>query len=309
MNEKSKDLPLSQVPELDEGHIILEPLSKHTAPALGLALTRLDEKYEDDVVFSVFPSDFIVRNVGEFYYTYDTAVEAVCKNDVMATIGVVPDTPSQHYGYIQFTDDYDDIRNNGITYTSFEKGIRKALVFAEKPDIKTAERFILSGEFLVNVGILIARKDTLWKAFEKDLNYHYEQFHKLQSIVDTETFDVALKNLYMTFNKTSIDYALLEHSDNIFVVKGTFFWSDVYDWSELYNISMKDALDNVQIGNIISIDCENTLVLSGDKTIALLGVEDIVVVNTEKATLVCKRSEAYRIDEITNELKRKRMQI
>jgi len=308
INEKYKSLALEQVPSLKSEQIITEPLARHTAPAVGLALFLLDKQYADDTVVCIFPSDQYIKNYEEFRYSLDVACNAANDLNGLITIGIEPVRPETHYGYIQYSENENytiDDNNEKISKELFRGGLRKSINFAEKPDKSTAQRFIYSGDFVWNSGILVARKDVLLNAYEKFLNYHYEQFRHLQSFIGTDNFAEELERLYKTLNKVSIDYGILENAPNVFVVKSTFSWTDLNNWDELHRISLKDASNNVLMGNIISLDSKNTLAISEDKLVALLGLEDVIVINTKDAILLCKKDETYRIDELVDFIKKK----
>jgi len=308
INEKYKSLALEQVPSLKSEQIITEPLTRHTAPAVGLALFLLDKQYADDTVVCIFPSDQYIKNYEEFRYSLDVACNAANDLNGLITIGIEPVRPETHYGYIQYSENENytiDDNNEKISKELFRGGLRKSINFAEKPDKSTAQRFIYSGDFVWNSGILVARKDVLLNAYEKFLNYHYEQFRHLQSFIGTDNFAEELERLYKTLNKVSIDYGILENAPNVFVVKSTFSWTDLNNWDELHRISLKDASNNVLMGNIISLDSKNTLAISEDKLVALLGLEDVIVINTKDAILLCKKDETYRIDELVDFIKKK----
>ncbi|MDR0927728.1 MAG: hypothetical protein LBO69_08190 [Ignavibacteria bacterium] len=309
INEKYKHLAMEQIPELNERSIITEPLSRHTAPGVGLAMALLDSKYSDDCVFCIFPCDQVVRNMQEFDDAVSIACKAAHQLRGLITIGVPPTRPEINYGYIQYCEDVNDPANTNVSHLLYTGGLRKSINFAEKPDITTAERFIQSGDFVWNSGILVARKDVLFEMFEKYLNYHYEQFRYLQQMIGSTIYKEELLRLYKTFNKISLDYGILENAENVYVVKADFTWSDLNDWKELYNISLKDALDNVFSGNIVSLDTKNSLAISEDKLLAIVGMDDVVVVNTDKAILVCKKDDAYRIPSLIDQMKKRNIPV
>ena len=312
INKKYKLLTLEQSPQLKPEQIIAEPFARHTAPAVGLALALLDKQYSADTVFCVFPSDQYIKNFDEFHFSLDIACKAANDLKGLITIGIEPTRPETHYGYIQYSEDENFIpvdnnsnKNTTIPKELFRGGLRKSINFAEKPDKNTAQRFIYSGDFVWNSGILIARKDVLFNVYEKFLNYHYEQFRHLQNFIGTEIFEEELDKMYKTFNKVSIDYGVLENAENVFVVKSTFTWTDLNDWDELHRVSLKDASNNVLLGNVISLDSKDTLAISEDKLVAILGLEDIIVINTENAILLCKKNESHRVEEFVEFLKKK----
>ena len=300
INNKFKELAIEQTNLIDEKNIFVEPLSMQTAPALGLALAHIDNYYNDDTIVCVFPTDQIIKNVEEYYYAINNASETAANLNALVTIGIKADKPITDFGYIQFADAKDDKKNIAIPSELFEKGIRKSINFAEKPDSETAQRFINSGDFIWNSGMLIATKKVLQSTYQKHLSYYYEKFQEIKKIFHKNHYYLELENLYQTFNKISIDNGILENAENVYVAKASFFWDDINSWEKFHMIEMKDAMDNVLQGNVIAVDTTNSLAISKDKLIAIMGLDDIVAVNTEKAILICKKSESNKIDKLVN---------
>jgi mannose-1-phosphate guanylyltransferase len=303
INKKLKDLTISQTNLINENNIFVEPLSRQTAPALGLALTHIDEQYDDDAIICVFPSDQLIKNTEEYYFAINNACETAANLDALVTIGIKPDRPVTEFGYIQFADSKSDKRNCKISDELFNNGVRKSINFAEKPDLETAQRFINSGDFVWNSGILIAKKDVLKMTYQRFLHYHYEKFQDIKKSFGAADYLDELENLYKTFNRVSIDYGILENAENIYVVKGSFFWDDVNSWEEIHRVEMKDALDNVMKGNVVAINTTNSFAISNDKLVAIMGLDDVVIVNTDRAILVCKKSETDKIDQLVDFIK------
>lgn len=300
INKKFKELALSQTNLIKEENVFLEPLSKQTAPAIALALTLIDEKYNDDSIICVFPSDQLIKNVNEYYDAIDTACNTTEKLNAIVTIGIQANKPDTNLGYIQFAEDRNDDKNEKIPAELFNRGIRKSIIFSEKPDLETAKRFISSGDFAWNSGILIARKDVLKTTFQKYLNYYYEKLQSVKNIFGTAEYCDELLNIYKTFNKISIDYGILENAENIYVVKASFSWNSISSWKEVHKIQLKDAMDNVLQGNVVAINTNNSIAISNDKLVAIMGMDDIVVINSEKGILICKKSEADKIDKLVD---------
>jgi len=302
INEKHKHLALEQVKDLNDSNIITEPFGRHTAPAVGLAMMTLDQKYGNDAIFCIFPSDHYIKNIEELHFSIDIAITAAYELEGLITIGIEPDRPETHYGYIQYSDSKENVKSNDELYNA---GLRYSVNFAEKPDKITAQRFINSGDFVWNCGILVARKDVLIESYKKFLNYHYEQFNYLQDFLEKPEYEEELNKLYMTFNKISLDYGILEHADNVYVVKSTFAWTDLHDWDELYRISMKDALDNVLMGDVITLESKNCLILSNEKPVCVIGMDDIIMIDTDKAILLCKKDVSTKVSDLVDFLRKK----
>jgi len=300
INNKFKQLAVEQTDIIKEDNIFCEPLSRQTAPALGFALTLIDDNYDDDTIICVFPADQLIKNKEEYYYAIRTACDTAANLNALVTIGIKPDRAVTDFGYIQFS----ETKIDSITEELYNNGVRKSINFAEKPDIETAQRFLNSGDFLWNSGILIVKKDVLKTAFQKFLNYYYEKLQSVKKIRGTENFYTELENSYKIFNKVSIDYGILEHSENIYVVKSDFFWDDINSWKEIHRVEIKDALDNVLKGNVVAIDTTNSIAISNDKLVAIMGLDDVVVVNTDNSILVCKKNDADKIDKLVDFIKR-----
>lgn len=299
VNKDYKDLVVEQAPDFEEKQIICEPLSRHTAAAIAFTLSILSDKYPDDTVISIFPSDHFIRNYGEFYSAIEQASFAAFELEGIITIGIQPTRPETQYGYIQYD-------NENLTFPNrfYELGLRKSVNFAEKPDKFTAQRFVNSGDFAWNSGILIVRIDVLRKAFERFLNYHFKQFNSLKKYRDKKNFEEKATNIYKTLNKMSIDYGILENADNVYVLKATFDWTDLSNWDEIFRVQHKDARDNVILGNVITLNTKNSMLISDEKPIGAVGIEDIIVINTEKALLICKRGESDDVGELVEYMKK-----
>ena len=304
VNEKYMSLVREQAPDLDHSHIITEPMGRHTAAAVALVVSSLVRRYEEDTILTIYPSDHYIQNHEEFRLAIETASEAAHTLEAIVTIGIKPTRPETQFGYVQFDD---ESANFGSAF--FEAGLRKSINFAEKPDKFTAQKFIDSGDFFWNIGILTVRFDVLIKSYEEHLNYYYEQFKILTQYLNTPEYEEKLTKLYKTLNKVSLDYGILEDAENVYMLKSTFAWTDLTDWDELFRISRKDARNNVMSGNIISIENNNCVLISEEKTIASIGVENIILINTEDAILLCKQGEASRVQDLVDYMKNRKIPI
>lgn len=300
VNEKYVHLIKEQVPDFDDSHIIIEPIGRHTAAAVALAVSLLVKKYDKDTILTVYPSDHYIRNHEEFRLAINSASEAAYTLESIVIIGIRPTRAETQFGYVQFDD---EISNFGENF--FDAGLRKSINFAEKPDKFTAQRFVDSGDFFWNIGILTVRFDVLIKSYEEHLNYYFEQFKSLSECSHTSEYSDKLIKLYKTLNKISLDYGILENAENVYMLKATFGWTDLIDWDELFRISRKDARNNVMWGDIISLENNNCILISEEKPIAAVGLEDIFLINTTEAILICKRGEANKVEELVEYMKKK----
>lgn len=290
---------VEQLPELPSKNIISEPLARNTAPCVALTTTLIKDKYPEDTIISVFPADHIISNVREFNNSMETAWDFAYEREAIVTIGISPDRPEQQFGYVQIEEEIGELDE------FYERGVRKSTAFAEKPDIGTAQRFIESGDFLWNSGIFVSRMDVFFITLRKLLPDIYDKFDILAQNLDVEDFEEKLTFIYKQINPISLDYGILEKSDNVYVVVSSFTWSDLETWDELYRLSMKDARNNVIEGDVISIDSKNSFISGNGKMIAVVGIDDVIVVDTDEAILVCKKGESQKVQEVVNVMKRK----
>ncbi len=296
---KFRDFVVEQLPMIQESNILLEPFARKTAPALALAATALSDRYREDTVMYAFPSDHIIHNVREFHQSLELAGQVALETKGKVTIGITPTRPDTGYGYIQIKE---APGNLGELYT---KGVRNSTTFAEKPDLETAKRFIESGDFLWNSGIFVWRFDTFWKGFNKYLPEHAALFKQLQKHVGTEDYETNVDQLYKQIQAESVDYAILEKSDNVLVLQSSFSWSDLGNWDEFYRLSLKDGRNNFIQGNVIAVDTRNCLISGYEKLISIVGLQDIIVVDSEEALLICPRKQSEEVKEIVKTIRRK----
>jgi mannose-1-phosphate guanylyltransferase len=266
---------------------------------MGLAELLLHEKYDDDAILAAFPADHYIENVGEFSQSIEFAMRAAEETEGIVTIGIEPTRPETQYGYVQIKDEPGDL---GELY---DYGVRYTQTFAEKPDRGTALRFIESGDFLWNSGIFVLSLGAVRHAMEKYLPEHALQFRSIKKHIGRETFEENLDYIYRQMNSISFDYAIMEKAGNVFVVESSFQWSDLGTWDELYRLSMKDARNNVIEGDVISINTSNSFVSSQGKIIGVIGLDDVIVVDSDEALLICKRGDADSISDLLDYLKRK----
>ena len=265
-------------------NIIIEPSGKNTAPAIGLAALRI-KSIREDAVMGVFPADHLVIGAQKFAKTVRSAIQISNKSDGLVTIGIEPKFASTGYGYIQFDP------SSPLDYLA---GF-KVKTFAEKPHKKLAKRFVSSGDFLWNAGMFI------WKvsSFFNELQTHMTEFDRqLKKIEKRINSNQDFNRLWKKIQPESIDYGLMEKSDKIYVVKSEFEWNDLGSWDAVFDVSPKTKDKNVIRGKGLVIDGKNNLIDSNNHFTAVVGVDNIVVVNTPDATLVIPRDKVENIKEL-----------
>lgn len=289
-----------QLPEIPVENIITEPFGRNTAPCIALASSHICARYDGETVMAVFPSDHFITSVGEFLQCIRIGCSAAAEIGDIITLGVQPTRPEAAFGYIQ-------VRENEHVCTTDNGFLRPISTFAEKPDIDTAKRFVTSGDFLWNTGIFFWKVSTFRKAFDLYLPDFSPLFRLLDKHIGKESYSEILDTVYRQLRAISLDYAILEKADNILVIEGNFGWSDVGSWDEVYRLSLKDSHNNAIEGDVIAIDTTNCYAKSNGKLIGLVGVEDLIVVDSDVAIVICKRGASQDVKELINFLRRKQI--
>lgn len=289
-----------QLPQLPAENIIVEPLGRNTAPAIGLAALHLQHR-DPEAVMVVLPADHIIHDDEEFQRVLRLAIEVAHESHSLVTIGIKPTRPETGYGYIQFIEEADG--NNPF----FERGVYKVKTFAEKPNFPTAVRFIESGDFLWNSGMFIWRVDTILKEFRQKLPDLYTELEKVDAAFGTKQYDQMLEITYRIIRGISVDYGIMEKADHVLLIPGVFGWSDVGSWDEVFRLSGKDDQGNNITGKAYLKDTTNCLIFSQNKFVATIGLEDTIVISTDDAVLVCKVGQSQEVKEIADYLRRKQI--
>ena len=287
------NLVIEQLPDLPIKNILVEPESKNTAPCIGLAAIHIRKKYKNSKMI-VLPSDHLIKLNELFIDTLEIGLEAIEKNDNIITIGITPTYPETGYGYINFK------RNTSINKI---KNIYEVVKFVEKPNFKKAKQYINTGEYLWNSGIFIWNTDTILKCFEEFTPEIYKGLVQIEKFINTESYEKTLKEEYIKFHATSIDYAIMEKVKSIYVIPGNFGWDDVGSWLSLERIKEADNNGNIILGNIIKIKTSNSIIQGSNKLIATVGLDNIIIIDTEDALLVCNKAHTQDIKEIVEKLK------
>ena len=299
-NKTQKILIQRQIPEVEAENLIIEPLGRNTAACIGLSALFI-KKADPSAVMVVLPADHMIDDIPEFRRTVHLATEVAVESGSLITIGIHPTHPETGYGYIQMIDE-----DNGSN-PYFSRGVYKVKAFAEKPNVPTAERFIRSGDFLWNSGMFVWRVDAILQEIQRLLPDLHRELAKIESGIGTDTYQTTLDLAYGLIRGISIDYGVMEKTDRAYVIRGKFGWSDLGSWDELYRLSIKDSQGNYSTGKVITKHTKNSLVHSVNRLVATVGVEDLIVIATDDAVLVCKRGRSQDVKEIVDYLRRKQM--
>lgn len=284
-----------QLPDVPLENILAEPISRNTAPCINFAAVEIARR-DPEAVMVVLPADHVIEHPDRFLDTLRIAIERAEEPGSLVTIGIKPTHPATGYGYIQFdataeSGDHDDHHVASPVRT-----------FAEKPDLATAERFLDSGDFLWNSGMFIWRADAILENLERFLPKTFAAFEPVaESDADDRT--QLVRTAFENSESISIDYGVMERAAHVYVVPGSFGWNDVGDWKAVYDLSEKDDHGNAITGDVIIHDSSRNLVHSKDKLFVLVGLHDLIVVETDDATLICNRDSAQQVKNVVEYLK------
>jgi mannose-1-phosphate guanylyltransferase len=269
-------------PQLLRANIIGEPLGRDTAAvcALGSALVQAQDPKG---AFCILTADHIIKDVSVFQRTLREGFSLAMAQDVLVTIGIRPTFPHTGFGYIEAGPPWK--RKNKVFFAGAKR-------FVEKPDRRTAERYLASGRFFWNAGMFIWSVDSFQRALEQHAPPLLRMAKRMRKAVGCGDFKASLDREYRKLQKVSVDYAVMEKADNIVMARGSFRWDDVGSWPALENHFEKDEEDNLLLGVCKALDSTGNLVVSNERLTALIGVKDLVVVQAGEATLVCAKNRA-----------------
>lgn len=289
-NEAQRDGVSQQLPDIPSENIIVEPFGRNTAACIGLASIIIQERASNAVTF-VLPADHVIKESEDFIKTLKTAANYAIENSALVTIGIHPTRPETGYGYIQIDED------------SGTGDVFKVLTFAEKPNYDTAVNFITSGDFFWNSGMFIWRTEIILNEIKQLMPDLYEGLIQIKDQLNSSDFLNNLSNIYGQLKSVSIDYGIMEKSENVFLVKGKFSWSDVGSWEAVYQLNKKDQEGNVKVGSIYTDMVLDSYIYSPDNFTAVIGVDNIIVINYKDALLICRRDKAQDVKNIIDYLK------
>jgi mannose-1-phosphate guanylyltransferase / mannose-6-phosphate isomerase len=271
---------------------LLEPVGRNTAPAIALAAAWLSRN-GDDPVLVVLPADHVIRNRPAFHEALNRAISAA-EDGALVTFGIRPTKPETGYGYIRAVTD-------GRTVVPVER-------FTEKPDQATAEDFVADGNYWWNSGMFVWKASSILAEVERHLPQVHEVLQRIRDEWDRSEGDdpqPAVEAHFEAMPSISIDYGVLERSDRVRLVPCDIGWSDVGSWDAVHDLAEQDERGNALQGNVLAIDCDNTMLHGDGRLVAAVGVRDLCVVETPDAILIAPRGQTQRVREVVDELSRR----
>lgn len=278
-----------QIPEIKDINIITEPCSRNTAPCILLSTIYIKNIYKNTNIVCV-SSDSHIENENKFMDDISLANEfATKKQDAIVTIGIKPTRPETNYGYIK--------------YEHSDDKVLKVLRFVEKPNLELAKKYYESKEYLWNAGMFIFNAESILKEFENNVPKEYNLLINLPKHINSEYYKFLNKN-YEKCEKISIDYAVMEKSNNVYTIPTEIGWDDIGTWNSVERYIPKDERDNVLKGNIEAINSNNNIVYANNKKVVLLDVENVFCIDSDDVIIVGKRESLGKVHTLKDKLEK-----
>lgn len=292
---KYKELVINQLPEIPLENILFEPARRNTAPCIAYACHKIAVKNPKATVL-IAPSDHVILDEHTFTSVAKSALHAAAHNPWLLTLGITPSRPDTGYGYIKYQD--------GNPYPKDEH-IYKVGNFTEKPNLEIAEEFLKSGDYLWNAGIFVWSIPTILEALQKFVPEIDALFAEGKEVYFTAKEKKFIDKIYSLCRSISIDYAVMEKAENVYVLKSDFGWSDLGTWGALYVFRDKNEQNNVIIRkNMLTYDTTNSIIdVPICKMVAIQGLDGYIVIERDGVLLICKQKDENRIRDIVNDIR------
>ena len=293
-NKKYKDLCLAQLPDIIENNILCEPVMRNTAPCIAYVSFKIQSLNKNANIL-IAASDHVIFNQDEYIRVVNNCFNIVKQKNILLTFGIKPSNPEIGYGYIQYTNQSLKIFNK----------VKKVKTFTEKPDKELALNFLESGDFLWNSGMFIWNVQTITLAYRKHLRDMYDIFEEGKIFYNNDKEIEFINRMYASCKNISVDYGIMEKSDNVYVYPANFGWSDLGTWGSLYNHLPYDNKKNaVQGDNVMLYDSYNNIInMPNKKIVVIQGLDNYIVVEHEGILLICKKEQEQRIKDFVANLK------
>ena len=276
---------------VSDAQVVCEPIGRNTAASIGLAAVYL-QKIDPKAVMLVLPADHAVSNEDLMVDTVILAMNAAAEKDVLVTIGIKPKSPHTGYGYIKSADKISD-------------NVYKVARFFEKPNLERATKYVESGDFYWNSGMFAWSVESILSSIKTYLPAMHEELLKIQAAIGTDKEHAVLEEIFPTLESISVDFAILEHAKNCLVIEAPDFgWNDVGSWDAWAEHFAKDDNGNLLHGDVMVIDSKNCVVHSEKRMAAVIGADNLIVIDAGDALLVCPREHVQDVRKVVEELKK-----
>jgi mannose-1-phosphate guanylyltransferase len=296
--EDQAELVKKELPELPSANVIAEPMARSTALAMGVAAAIVHKK-DPAGVLTYLAADHIIQNVPKYHRTVNAALKVAMDHEYIVAVGIRPTFPHTGFGYIKVGEELFSIGEG-----KEQNFVFKGDGFKEKPDLATATAFIASNEYLWNANLYCWSTTTIFNAFAKYAPEIGESVKHIMAAIGTPDESKVMKDVYEKSSDPAIDTAVSEKADNVVVIPGDFGWNDVGDWKVVYDINDKDDhLNVVNAKQSILIDSTNCLVEGNGRMVVTIGLDNIVVIDTEDAVLICHKDRTQDVKKVVEKLK------
>ncbi len=290
-----------QLPQVPVENIISEPVKRDTAPAMALGSLIAQYRDPEAVVINI-ASDHVLVNVDKYREVIATSAQLASGQEYLVTVGITPNSPNVNFGYIQAAGEIERLNNLPVLRVDS---------FKEKPDLATAESFLRQGNYFWNANMYTWHVETIFDAFTRHMPAMMSALERIKAVIGKPEFAAVLEEEYRTMEKISIDYAISEKAQNLVLLEGDFGWDDVGLWSTVYNLGEKNPDGTVVVregadeSSVVGVDAQNNLVGTNNRLVALLGVKDLVVIDSDDVVLVLPRERAADVKKVVELLKEK----
>ena len=291
-SQKLSRLIHQDIPGIPRENFIIEPSGKNTAPAIGLAALHIFMR-DADAIMGIYPADHLIIGDTKFKKIISSAKKMVEKKSALITIGIKPTYTATGYGYIQ----YDTSKKQDI------KGIYKVKIFAEKPELETAEKFVKSGEFLWNAGMFVWKAEIILLEIKTLMCELHDSLEAIYGSLGTPYYETVLEREWELIQPESIDYGILEKTKNAYTVEANFQWNDLGTWYSLFSVLTKNKNTSYHDGDVISVQSKNNLIISPNRLTAVVGVNDMAIINLDDVTLIVSHDKSEAVKDVVNMLK------
>ena len=291
-NAHQKAAIVNAMPSMAD-RVLVDPYRRDTAACIGLAAVYLS-RIDPNGVIGIFAADHYIGMEDRFAEVIRVAEQLAAEGRVV-TIGIPPTGPETGYGYIEA---------DGLFGTVGGREVFKVVRFVEKPDRETAERYLAEGNYFWNSGMFVWSIPTIFRLFEKHLPDTYARLMRIRDALDSPGGEDVLLQEYEKMQRISVDYGIMEKLDDLLVVPGDFDWNDIGSWATVSEIAVKDERGNAVRAPHVGLDTDNCLIVGADqKVVATIGVEDLIIVDTDDALLICRKDRAQDVKKIVDILK------
>jgi mannose-1-phosphate guanylyltransferase len=282
------------LPEIPARNVVGEPVGKDTAACIALGAAIIS-KEDPDAVMVVMPADHFIRPNQKLHQTLSTVSEAAVQSDSLFVFGIKPAFPATGYGYIKRGDKTGQVRGSVIF------GVER---FHEKPSLANAKKFVESGQYYWNSGIFVWKVSVILDALKKHVPKLSEAVEKIRPQLGTEGQEEAIAKAYQKLEKISIDYAVLEKTEDVKMVEADYEWDDLGSWEAVQRLFAKNRDGNIIIGKHCGVDTHECIIFAENHLVGTIGVSDLVIVQTRDATLICPKERAQEVKDLIDKMEK-----